>query len=200
MTDVSNTILLDNITISTEREQGEVDQFIVDRVNRILNIGFQPDWTPEERAGVIEEYRRALRHHPQWVLSKAFDIAVRSSANRPTPGNIQCAAQSVTKYHRDQMARNNRLAEQEAQDRQSLKRSRPDREAAQEIVNRAGFTAKRMETLKNRPMINTFAQADEEAERPSKPHWSNGLSADHPQMHALRRARIKAGIIQEAAE
>jgi len=93
----SNTTLINNIRITSDDEQADVDAFLTRRCDVLMNIGYQPDWTPQERAALVNEYRRALRHLPKWVLAKAIDRSVGTCANRPTPGNIASAANSITK-------------------------------------------------------------------------------------------------------
>ena len=74
----------------------------------------------------------------------------------------------------------------------------PDKAEAQRIVEAAGFTQKRTEILKARPLIGSFAEADEQQDKPRRPHWTEGEAPDSPRMEALRKARDANPLVQEA--
>lgn len=194
----SSTTLSAEISITSEDEQDQVDAFIVKRTDRILNIGFQPSWTPEERAGVVEEYRRALRHHPQWVLSKAFDRSVGSCANRPTPGNINAAAMSITKGHRDELARRQRVEARNEAEWAERQAQMPSGDKTTEMLREAGFTPERTKAVNAQPMVSSFAEADAVGDCRKKPHWTETEAPDSPKMAALRKARDANPLIQQA--
>ena len=60
-------------------------------------------------------------------------------------------------------------------------------EAANAIMDRAGFTPKRLAAIRGNPMANSFLEA--EMPRWEKPHWTETADPDGPQMRELRRAR-----------
>lgn len=160
-------------------------------------IGFQTDVTPEGRAKVVNEYRRALRHHPKWVLAKAIDISVRSCAYKPTPGNINTAAISVTQSIVTEITRRKREAE--TYKASQVEKAPVDKEGANQICLKAGFTPKRAEKLKQRPLISNFAELDAASEDiSSNRHWSDTEAPDSPKMVALRKARSENKLILDA--
>jgi hypothetical protein len=63
-------------------------------------------------------------------------------------------------------------------------------EMAERIMQTNGFTAKRFNDIRKRPMANTWAEVDAVSDpKAAPPHWSAGLSPDDPKMIALREAR-----------
>ena len=65
------------------------------------------------------------------------------------------------------------------------------------IVERAGFTAARAKTLKARPLISSFAEADKVVDAPRRPHWTEGEAPDSPRMMELRKAREGNPLIEQ---
>tara|TARA_R110002051_G_scaffold325869_1_gene432650 strand:+ start:5660 stop:6208 length:549 start_codon:yes stop_codon:yes gene_type:complete len=173
-----------------------VDGYLVKRINRVLKIGFQQDWTAEERADVVNEYRRALRHHPKWVLAQAIDLAVRSSQNRPTPGNINAAAYSVTKSIHDEIRRR-----QSNTDRQrDASRIPTSKDEASAIMAASGFTPKQFDAVKKRPLAGSMAQLDDYDSAPTEAHWTTRVADDSQQMIALRKARSENKMMRASIE
>lgn len=180
-----------NINVEGADEQARVDAYLMKRIDRLFDVGFQEDMTPQRRAELINDYRLCLRNNPIWVLKDAIEIALRSCNGRPTPGNIQSAVNSVTKSHKDQIGRLRREEEREADLKRLEPKPRTDeqRSRAQHIVQQAGYTAKRAATLKAKPLITTRQELDDLQNAPPVEHWSKGCAADDPRMIALRKAR-----------
>lgn len=65
------------------------------------------------------------------------------------------------------------------------------KDAAREILDRAGFTPKRLQDFRAAPMATTFDEAEKIADTPAFTHWSTRAAPDGPEMaalHAIRRA------------
>lgn len=187
-----------SLNITSEVEQEDVDAFLVRRVGAIMKIGFQVDMTAEDHAEIVNEYRRALRHHPKWVLAKAIDIAVRSSSGRPTPGNINSAAHSVTKPIQDELARRGREAASVNAPYSFKVKTDADREAGERALLAAGFTAKRFDMVKRKRMATSEAELYSHEINDRVPHWTESVSANDPKMDALRKAREENALMQES--
>jgi hypothetical protein len=203
LTGHSSTTLFNNIRVTSNEEQDEVDAFLTKRCNTLMDIGFVTDMTPQSRAEAVNEYRRALRHYPKWVLAKAIDRAVAKSAGRPAPGQINAFAENITadvareakRAQRDEQER----AEYEAKQVRTPLTTDCKFEADLEI-ERAGFTAARAKTLRARPLITSFAEADEVVNKPRRPHWTESEAQDSSRMKALQAARADNKLINEARQ
>ena len=197
VTAASSMTLTCSITITSEEEQQDVDAFLVNRCKSISNIGFQTDISPEDRSNLINEYRRALRHHPKWVLAQAIDMSVRSCAHKPTPGNINSAANSVINDIVREIGRKKRGAE--ASKALQVKREPVDKESANQICLKAGFTPERTEKFKQRPLICNYAELDASSKDISASrHWSDTEALDSPKIVALHKTRSENKLISEA--
>lgn len=199
----SSTTLFNNIRVTSNEEQDDVDAFLTKRCDTLMNIGFQSDMTPQERAEVVNEYRRALRHFPKWVLAKAIDRAVGSSPSRPTPGHIGKLATEITADIAREGKRVKRQEEAIAEHRAREARRAEVGDKTLEadlIVERAGFTAARAKTLKARPLISSFEEADKVVDTPRRPHWTENEAPDSPRMMELRKAREGNPLIAEAQQ
>ena len=201
LTGHSSTTLFNNIRVTSNEEQDEVDGFLTKRCNTLMDIGFVTDMTPQARAEAVNEYRRALRHYPKWVLAKAIDRAVAKSAGRPAPGQINAFAENITA----DVAREAKRAQREEQERAEYEAKQvrtpltgDKKFEANLMVERAGFTAKRGAALKARPLLDSFAAADEVADKPVRPHWTQGEAPDSPAMIDLRKARDGNDMISQA--
>jgi len=65
------------------------------------------------------------------------------------------------------------------------------KEAASQIMERAGFTPKRLRDLQRAPMAATFDEAEAVASRPVVTHWSEKADPRGPEMIALCQSRAK---------
>lgn len=196
--DASSTILTCSVVITSDAEQEDVDAFLVRRIGAIMKIGFQVDMTEQEHAEIVNEYRRALRHHPKWVLAKAMDIAVRSSTHRPTPGNIEAAVNSVRKPIVDEIGRRRREAERENSPYSFTEKTVEEKAQAERDLRAAGFTPKRFDMVRRKRMATTEAELYQHDMQDRVPHWTETVAADDPKMEALRAARAANPIMAEA--
>ena len=149
---------------------------------------YAPDQDEETQAEVMRSFVRALDRIPTWAMLRAFDAWERGATRRPTPGDIVILAEREMKPLADEMARRARLDADMAEP----ERPKVDAHAAEEILARAGFTPQRMEAVRKAPMARTMDEAMTRAAAPPKPHWSDGLPDDHPDMAQLRKSRQKA--------
>ena len=120
-------------------EQAAVDRRIIQRANTAINVGFVPDWSPQERLEVIDEYRKALRGYPLWAVDQAFDSAPREISRRPTPGEVFILCKRAVKPITDEIARRERDATARADAERAANAARCPKEAAAEIMERYGF-------------------------------------------------------------
>ena len=189
----SSSDLTTAIRSPTGDDLSEVDAFLLARVNTILNIGFVPDWSPQERAGVIDEYRRALRIFPKWALIAAFDQASRTFQRRPTPGEICILADRQVKPFRDELVQRRKVEEarRAAETERAATRVTPETAAA--ILSAAGFTPARIAAVCSRRMPGALAEADDK-----RGHWSDGVASDGPEIAALRASRDANPLIQQS--
>ena len=172
----------------TRQIHGPSDEaYTLDRTRACLRLYFEADMLPEERAAMIEEFGRALRDLPRWTIARAFDGWIKTGKRRPTPAEIRALAEAQVKPLTDEIARRQReAAPPPDHDRQPV-----DRDAAAEIMARAGFTPARMEAIRHAPMANTWA----EAETPAAPRRQS-MPIDDAYMAAVRAARAANPLIQ----
>lgn len=108
------------------------------RVNAVLALYFVPDEDFETKAAVREEFLRALASYPNWAVQQAFDAWTRNRVRRPSPGEIVVEVGNAMRPVTDEIARRKKMVPPEpVVDRVS-------KEAAQAIMERAGFAPKPM--------------------------------------------------------
>lgn len=160
----------------------DLDAYIIERTNAVLNsCGFIPDWTAQERANVLGEYRRALRTFPKWAVIRAFDNWVRSNSHRrPTPGEIVIlAGREIQPITTEIEAR--RQAERERQDAADRwERGIPTKDEADAICRSLGFTPRRLQAVSKRPMAATVDELYAQQQQGRARHWSEDLPPGHP--------------------
>ena len=71
------------------------------------------------------------------------------------------------------------------------------KEAAAEIMESAGFNAKRLNAVRSAPMARTMGEAEQRMEAARVPHWSETAAPDDPRWEILRKSRIASGMIQD---
>lgn len=159
-------------------EQAQVDQRILQRANTIYNIGYVPDMSAEERLQVLDEYRRALRIYPLWVIEQAFDAAAREIPRRPTPGELSILADRAKRPIVDEIARRRKETDRQEAERAERAAARVSAEDSTRMCHAAGFTPKRMEAVRAAPMASSFAEAEAKAFEPPRPHWTETASPE----------------------
>ena len=173
-----------------------MDQRIIERTNAIYNIGFVSPMSPQERAQVIDEYRRVLRVFPLWVIEQAFDNASREFQRRPTPGELVVLADRAKRPIADEIARRRKQLEKSDAAHGDQVTDRIGAEDAERLCQAAGFTPKRIDELRRAPMAVSFAEAEVKAYAPSKPDWTQ--SASQAQLDQLRSERDANPLVQAA--
>lgn len=142
--DRSNSELVKAILSPNGDDLGRVEAYIVERTNTAINIGFVPDWSPAERLAVIDEYRKALRCYPFWVVERAFDSATREIRRRPSPGELITLSERAKKPVVNEIKRRQREREAQEEAERQRNEERVSPEAAAEIMATSGFAVRRM--------------------------------------------------------
>lgn len=165
------------------------------RVNAILALYFVPDEDMETKASVREEFLRALASYPDWAVQQAFDTWARNRTRRPSPGEIVIEVGAAMRPITDEISRRQREAE-----RQEPPREVVDKDRADEIMARAGFTPRRMDAVRKAPMARTIEQAEAIADAPPVPHWTETVAdpENDPRMIALRASRAASTVVKPA--
>lgn len=162
---------------------------ILRMANTTLALYFDPDLDPETKAGIRQAFVVALCDKPLWAVTRAFDAWVKTMQRRPSPGEIGILADRELRPMTDELARRQR----DQHEREEAERQRRDavvsKDAAAQIMARAGFTPGRMAAVARAPMALTFAEAERISEAPPVQHWTETADPDGPEMAALRRAR-----------
>jgi hypothetical protein len=173
-------------------EQADVDRRIIERTNAIFNIGFVQEMSAQERAQVIDEYRRALRHNRLWVIEKAFDNAAREIPRRPTHAELVIIADRVKRPIADEIARRKRIEAENQEAASFTRRNRVSPEAAARIMAEYGMTAERLAAVHMRPMSSDIdADMQAEASVPLR-DWTEGLDDQDPRLVLLRKSRAES--------
>lgn len=182
-------------TIQTAIRSPHDEGKILDRVNVVLGLYFDPDQDPQVRAAVRAEFVRALRDFPDWAVQRAFDTWVKTSARRPTPGEIATLAQRQVQPLIDELAYRKRM--QEAEEERNRPAPQVDASTASAILAAAGFTPRRLEAMRDAPMATTFEEAETAKDQP-RTHWSERADPDGPEWRALRASRAANPLVQAA--
>ena len=105
--------------IRSPDDKREIDAMILERADTALKLGYVPDWTPEERARVLDEFRKALRDLPMWAVKRAFSEWNRTMARKPSPAEIAILAKREMKPIFDEIADRRKAEEREQEARRS---------------------------------------------------------------------------------
>lgn len=186
--------------IHSPGDKTEIDATILDRANTAINLGYVPDWSPEERARVLDEYRKALRNFPLWAIHAAFDTASRTMVRRASPGEMVILAQRAIKPITDELADRRRKHEQQQEDERARRAAMPSPEEAQRILHSAGFTPKRIDAVRKNRTALSLDEAELATERPKSQHWTETADPDGQAMQTLRKARDDNPMIRAARE
>ena len=159
---------------------------------------FDPDNDPETKAAMRESFVRALSQIPAWAMHRAFDRWEKTQQRRPSPGEIVILAERELKPMVDEVAKRKRDYDAEEAELAERKARRVSADTAAAILDRAGFTPRRMEAVRAAPMARSL---DEAAERfaPAK-HWSETAAPDDPRWDVLRVSRAASGLAPNQTE
>jgi hypothetical protein len=150
---------------------------------------YDPDLDPETKAGVRESFVRALFPFPLWAVLRAFDAWERQHKRRPSPAEIVTLAEREIEPLTKELKRREGIEREQAEARMERERSRPTKEAAQEILARAGFTPQRMAAVRASPMANSFEEAVHKQERGTIGPLADAVRAALDADPAVQRAR-----------
>ena len=173
------------------------EEYTLNRTRTCLKLYYDPDMNAADRAEMIDSYAKALRSYPKWAVAQAFNQWERDKTHRPSPAALVSLAGAAVKRVSDEISRRAREAE-EAKEREREPLNEEQKFEADCIVERAGFTAKRATALKARPLIGSFAEADQASDKPRRAHWTETEAPDSPRMLALRKSRDENRLIAES--
>lgn len=152
---------------------------------------------PQERAEMLNLYAKALGGLPRWAVSQAYDQWERTESRKPTPADIVKLAEDRMRPIREELEHRRKIEREKKEWQASDGRPRMDPEAMQRILDEAGMTKERIAMVRRFPMAGSMEEAEklEEPEVGKPRHWSDGLTEDHPEMIALRKARAASIVI-----
>ena len=179
-------------------DKAAVDAMILERANTVINLGFIPDWTPAERAGVLDEFRKALRDLPGWAIKRAFSQWVRTHPRRPSPAEIVLLAERAMEPITNELAARRKAADRQAEEKAEMNRRPMTPDQANAICEIGGFTPKHFEAVRNGPCVRTREELAARAITAKVAHWTETEPPDSPKMQALRKSRAKNQLVQDA--
>jgi len=169
------------------------------RVNAVLANYYDPDFDAETKALARAEFLTALKSFPDWAVQQAFDAWVKNGTRRPSPGEIVILASRALKPMADELVRRAKERTERAEYEAEKARAPRCKEMAERIMQTNGFTVKRFNDIKKRPMAKTWAEVDAVSDpQAAPPHWSAGKADDSPEMVALRKARAENPLMNVA--
>jgi hypothetical protein len=170
------------------------------RINQVLATFFDPNLNDDRtRAGVREEFVRALTGKPQWAVHRAFDDWVRTRTRRPSPAEIVILVNQHLEPISRELANRRKALELQQEDEQARRERRCTKEQAAALMEAAGFTPRRMAAVSSSPMAVSFAEAEEVVEeREEAPHWTETVEADDERLKQLAESRSNNPLVKEA--
>lgn len=135
-----------------------------------------------------------LEPFPQDAIEHACRTYLQAQpSRRPTPGDIRNRAVAYLTATRP------KKREPEPPRLNAPERKPVDPERAQRILEEAGFTEGKMNLVKRFPKAVSMADAERMAEAgDTKPHWTETVDPDGPEMAQLRAARDANPLVQAA--
>lgn len=161
------------------------DAYALDRARVCLKLYYDPEMDAADRAAMLESYAKALSAYPRWAVAKGFDAWESTGVRRPSPAEIAILASRAVKELTDEVATRKKAEPPAEPERQPV-----DRDAAAAIMERAGFTPKRLDAIRRAPMASSFAEAEALVAPSKKPHWTETVDYLGPEMAQLRAARM----------
>ncbi len=165
------------------------------RVNAVLGLYYDPDFDAETKAGVREEFVRALAGKPQWAVQRAFDAWARSGVRRPTPGEIVILVERELEPIAKEIARRAANQAAAARERDAAKKDVVTDEARARIMAEFGMTEDRLRAVQRFPTARSIGEIDQLAAQKPLDDWTRGLPDDDPRMIALRASRAASGVV-----
>jgi hypothetical protein len=153
------------------------------RIVTLLSHYYRPDDDPEILRAQAADWYVVLKGFPIYAINAAcVDYLANEPRRKPAPGAIVELCRKVMPRPRIG-----------ADDDERLSLPKPERAPetkarASEIMERAGFTPKRLDAVMRRPMARTEAELYDEKLN-NRPHWTETVAPDSPEMEQLRHAR-----------
>jgi len=157
----------------------------------LLSHYFRPEDDEAVMRAQAGDWIDILKGFPQYAIEKACrEYLVEEPRRKPTPGAIvelcrKCMPRPVIGESPETLA----LPKPERTD--------ADRYAAIAIMDKLGFTPKRMELVRKAPLARSIDEAEARAIAGRVSHWSDTATPDDPRWEMLRKSRIAAGMIQD---
>jgi hypothetical protein len=170
------------------------------RINHVLATFFDPNLNDDRtRAGVREEFVRALSDRPQWAVHRAFDDWVRTRTRRPSPAEIVILVNQHLEPMTRELALRRKHFEQQQAEEQARLENRCSKERAAEMMEEAGFTVERLAAIKASPMASSFAEAEAVVEEKMEaPHWTETVETGDERLKQLAESRSNNPLVKEA--
>ncbi|QCP84342.1 hypothetical protein EYE35_01210 [Cereibacter sphaeroides] len=160
--------------------------YTLDRTRRCLALYYDAASDDVARAEIIERFAVALGNLPPWAVARGFDAWERTGKRRPTPADIVSLSEAALKEFTDELARRRAAAPPPEPERHPV-----DKDAAAEILARAGFTPARMEAIRRAPMASSWGEAEAPVPEPRR-----NREDDPDYMACVRAAREGNNLIQ----
>jgi hypothetical protein len=173
------------------------EAYVLDRARVVLKLYYDPAMDDMDRADMLEEFRKALSNLPKWAVAKGFDEWARTMSRRPSPAEIAILAQRALKSIADELA--DRVKMDAPPSSPPDPRSDEEKARANRIMQLAGFTPKRFEAVCSRPLASSEAELYDERSN-HRPHWTETVAPDSPEMEQLRRARAANPLMNPQAQ
>lgn len=174
---------------SAPANAGRHAEWIAGRVQTLLSHYFSPELSPEVREAAIDDWIKALVDQGRDDIEDACQTYLRDQPRcRPTPGDIRQRALSRAGAR----LKNRRMALPPPEE---PKPAPVSAEQAERICQMAGFTPKAIEALRRAPMARTLEEAMAPRLSTRRPHWTETVAPDSPEMEALRKARAANRLI-----
>jgi len=162
------------------------EAYVLDRARVVLKLYYDPAMDDLDRADMLDEFRKALSHMPKWAVAKGFDEWARTMSRRPSPAEIAILAQRAIRSIADELA--DRVKMNAPASLPPEPRSDDEKARASRIMEMAGFTPKRIDAVRSRPMARSDAELYDE-NKEHRPHWTETVAPDSAEMEQLRAAR-----------
>jgi len=158
-------------------------EWLMGRIVTLLSHYYRPDDDPDILRAQAADWYVVLKGFPVYAINGAcVDYLSSEPRRKPAPG-------AIVELCRRLMPRP-RLG-QEDDDRLALpkpERTADEKARASELLNRIGFSPKRIDAVRSRPMARSDAELYDE-NKEHLPHWTEIVAPDSAEMGQLRAAR-----------
>lgn len=193
--------------IRSPKDKAEIDAMILEEAAICVDTAkFVENWTPEERARNLDAYRTALREFPFWAVNNAFLKWRAQHSRRPSPAEIGTLANSLMEPVTREIGLRRKEAGLQQEAEAERERQKCSQEAAAAIMDKAGFTPKRIAEVSKRMTPHSLAELDEpiaKSELQERPEFSTHVAKARINNAMAQEARKAAGmppLVEETAE